>query len=80
MVNKNLDDFDGFTVNVCFDEDGNYLAYFVEMLNVSAFSDTPQGLLSELAVAWEGVKESYRKHQAPIPRAPAIKREFSIST
>jgi predicted RNase H-like HicB family nuclease len=79
-MNKNHDDFDGFTVNVFLDEDGDYLAHFVEMPNVSAFSDTPQGALSELAVAWEGVKESYRKHQAPIPRAPAIKREFSIST
>ena len=70
-MNKNHDDFDGFTVNVFFDADGDYLAHFVEMPNVSAFSDTPQGALSELAVAWEGVKESYRKHREPIPQAPS---------
>ncbi len=80
-MNKNHDDFDGFTVNVFFDADGDYLAHFVEMPNVSAFSDTPQGALSELAVAWEGVKESYRKHHEPIPQAPLCKedkRSFTI--
>ena len=70
-MNKNHDDFDGFTVNVFLDEDGDYLAHFVEMPNVSAFSDTPQGALSELAVAWEGVKESYQGNHEPIPKAPS---------
>ena len=62
-------EFDGFTVNLFLDEDGDYLAHFVEMPNVSAFSDTPEGALRELAVAWQGVKESYRKHNEPIPQA-----------
>ena len=65
------DMFDGFTVNVFLDEDGDYLAHFVEMPNVSAFSDTPENALKELALAWEGVKESYRKHHEPIPQAPS---------
>ena len=65
------DVFDGFNVNVFLDEDGDYLAHFVEMPNVSAFSDTPEGALRELAIAWEGVKESYQKHHEPIPKAPA---------
>ena len=64
------DMFDGFTVNVFLDEDGDYLAHFVEMPNVSAFSDTPASALKELAVAWKGVKESYQKHREPIPQAP----------
>ena len=64
------DVFDGFNVNVFLDEDGDYLAHFVEMPNVSAFSDTPEGALRELAIAWEGVKESYQKHHEPIPKAP----------
>ena len=63
------DMFDGFAVNVFLDEDGDYLAHFVEMPNVSAFSDTPENALRELAVAWKGVKESYRKHHDPIPQA-----------
>ena len=64
------DMFDGFTVNVFLDEDGDYLAHFVEMPNVSAFSDTPESALKELAVAWKGVKESYQKRREPIPQAP----------
>ena len=67
----NKDMFDGFTVNVFFDEDGDYLAHFVEMPNVSAFADTPQGALSELAVAWQCFKESYQGNQEPIPKAPS---------
>ena len=67
----NKDIFDGFTVNLFFDEDGDYLAHFVEMPNVSAFSDTPEGALKELAVAWKCVKESYQKHRETIPIAPS---------
>ena len=63
------DVFDGFNVNVFLDEDGDYLAHFVEMSNVSALSDTPEGTLRELAIAWEGVKASYQKHHEPIPKA-----------
>ena len=70
-MNKNHDGFDGFTVNLFLDEDGDYLAHFVEMPNVSAFSDTPEGALRELAVAWKCVKESYKEDQEPIPKAPS---------
>ena len=70
-MNKNHDDFDGFTVNLILDEDGDYLAHFVEMPNVSAFADTPQGALRELTVAWKCVKESYEADQDPIPHAPS---------
>ena len=72
MKKSNHDEFDGFMVNVFFDEDGDYLAHFVEMPNVSAFSDTPEGALKELAVAWKCVKESYhQKHHESIPQAPS---------
>ena len=80
-MNKNHDHFDGFTVNLFLDEDGDYLAHFVEMPNVSAFSDTPEDALKELTMAWEGVKKSYRKHREPIPQAPSQKgyeRPFNI--
>ena len=65
----NKDVFDGFAVKVFLDEDGDYLAHFVEMPNVSAFANTPEDALRELAIAWQGVKESYRKHHEPIPQA-----------
>ena len=67
------DMFDGFTVNLFFDEDDDYLAHFVEMPNVSAFSDTPEGALRELAIAWKCVKESYEEDKEPIPHAPSRK-------
>ena len=64
-MNKNHDGFGGFTVNLFLDEDGDYLAHFVEMPNVSAFSDTPEGALRELAIAWQCVKETYVKITNP---------------
>ena len=64
-MSKNPDDFDGFTVNVFLDEDGDYLAHFVEMPNVSAFADTPQGALSELAVAWQCFKRVIKAIRNP---------------
>ena len=69
------DVFDGFNVNVFLDEEGDYLAHFVEMPNVSAFSDTPDGALRELAIAWKGVKESYQKHHEPVPKAPSRRED-----
>jgi predicted HicB family RNase H-like nuclease len=71
---KKLDQFDGYTVNVFLDEDGDYLAHFVELPNVSAFGESPEAALTELAIAWEGVKESYQKHGQPVPLAPARKK------
>ncbi len=66
-------DFDSWTVNVFLDDDGEYLAHFVEMPNVSAFGESPEEALKELAVAWEGVKASFQKHNEAIPLAPARK-------
>ena len=73
---KRLDPFDGYTLNVFLDDDGEYLAHFVEMPHVSAFADTPEEALRELRIAWEGVKESYQKHGEPIPVSPA-RKEYS---
>ena len=52
-MGKNQDIFDGFTVNLFFDEDGDYLAHFVELPNVSAFGPTRAKALIELKAAWE---------------------------
>ena len=76
----NNDVFDGFTVNIFLDEDGDYLAHFVELPNISAFSDTPEGALKELTIAWQGVKESYQKHDEPIPKAPPRKKQTVASS
>ncbi|WP_045220327.1 type II toxin-antitoxin system HicB family antitoxin [Desulfonatronum thioautotrophicum] len=70
------DRFDGYTVNVFLDEEGDYLAHFQEMPSVSAFGETPEQALQELETAWEGVKESYVKHGEPIPVAP-VRKEYS---
>ena len=53
--------FDGFTVSVYQDDEGDYLAHFVELPSVSAFAATPEEALNELAEAWAGVRESYEK-------------------
>jgi predicted HicB family RNase H-like nuclease len=67
-------EFDGFTINLFIDEDNEWLAHFVELPQVSAFGVTPEKALKELKIAWEGVKESYRKHHQSIPLAPSRKR------
>lgn len=72
------DRFDGFTVNVYLDDEGDYLAHFVELPSVSAFAATPEGALNELAEAWAGVQESYLKSGESVPVAPA-RREYSGS-
>ena len=68
--------FDGFSVNIFLDEDGEYLAHFAEMPNVSAFGDSPEQALQELETAWQGVKESLQKHEEPVPVAPS-RKEYS---
>ena len=71
MKKKNHDDFDGFMVNVFFDEDGDYLAHLVELPNVSAFGPTPAEALEELKTAWELMKECYQVDGEPIPKSPS---------
>ena len=69
----NKDVFDGFMINVFFDEDGDYLAHLVELPNVSAFGPTPVEALAELKTAWELMKECYQADGEPIPQAPSRK-------
>lgn len=70
------DQFDGFSIYLAEDEDGDFLAHFIELPNVSAFANSPEDALHELTLAWKGIKESYQKHNEPIPVAPA-KKEYS---
>jgi predicted HicB family RNase H-like nuclease len=58
---------------VLLDDDGDWLAHFVELPNVSAFADKPDKAVKELKKAWELVKESHHEAAEPIPVAPANK-------
>src|SRR5688500_6279356 len=69
-------DFDGFSIELFLDEDGEWLAHFAELPNVSAFGESAEQALDELQDAWKAMKESYAKHKEPIPIAPA-KKDYS---
>ena len=68
---KHMERFDGYGVNMYQDDDGDWLAHFMELPNVSAFGPTPEKALKELAIAWELVKEEYAAQGKPVPVAPA---------
>lgn len=65
--------FDGYTINLVQDKEGDWLAHFVEMPNMSAFGETPPQAIEELRVAWELMKESYKADGEVIPQAPSCK-------
>ena|SRR3989338_8114687 len=68
------DEFDGFTLLITEEFEGEFVAHFVELPNVSACAGTAEGAVVELKVAWEGMKKSYRKHKEPVPLAPSRKK------
>ncbi len=65
--------FDGFTINVYLDDDGDYLAHFAELPTISAFGSSPAKALKELAVAWKATKETYIDQDKEVPVAPSTK-------
>lgn len=67
------DRFDGFAVNLHLDDEGDWLAHFIELPEVSAFGNSPESALEELAVAWACVKEGYESNNLPIPVSPSRK-------
>ncbi len=69
-------EFDGFSIYLFQDNEGDFVAHFVELSNVSACGSTAEEALSELKEAWEAMKESYYKHNESIPIAPSQK-EYS---
>ncbi len=71
-------DFNGFTITLFQDEEGDWVAYFVELPNVSAFGDTPYIAIDELEIAWQGVKESYLKHGETIPVASSFQQDSIV--
>ena len=72
-------DWDGYTIHLYLDEEGDWLAHLVEMPNVSAFGDTPEEALDELYQAWEGMKECYLADGEQIPIAPSRTKAVQYS-
>lgn len=70
------DKFDGFSIHMVVDNDGDYVAHFVELPNVSACGASPEEAIHELEIAWAAMKKSYRKHRETIPVAPT-RKEYS---
>jgi len=70
------DKFDGYTVEIFLDEDGDWLARLEELPNISAFANSPEQAIAELETAWKLTKESYLAHGEAIPIAPA-RRQYS---
>ncbi len=73
MAKRAYDRFDGFTVELYLDQDGDRLAHFVDMPNISAFALAPEEALDELEVAWDLTKESYRQHGEKVPNSLRLK-------
>lgn len=68
-----MNDFDGFDVRLLLDDDGDWIAHFIELPNISAGGATPEQAVTELRAAWRLVKNSYQAHGQPVPQ-PIIKQ------
>jgi predicted RNase H-like HicB family nuclease len=65
------------TIILYIDQQGDWLAHFQEMPNISAFGDTPHQALEELRLAWELVKEDYQARGKEIPVVSKRKKLYS---
>jgi predicted RNase H-like HicB family nuclease len=63
-----MNDFDGFEVRLLIDEDGDWIAHFIELPTISAGGKSPERALAELRIAWAMVKDSYRDDGEPVPQ------------
>ncbi len=70
------DKFDGFSLHIVLDSDGDYIAHFVELPNVSACGSSVEEAIAELETAWKAMKASYLKHGHEIPTA-STQKEYS---
>jgi predicted RNase H-like HicB family nuclease len=66
--------FDGHTINLYFDDE-HWLAHFVEMPEISAFSSSPENALRELQIAWELVKTDYIEQGEAVPLVSHLERK-----
>jgi predicted RNase H-like HicB family nuclease len=58
---------DGYQIKVLYDDENQYIAYFENLPDISAFADTYEQAIEELKVAWEGAKEAYKICEMEIP-------------
>ena len=68
-----MEKFDGYGINLFKDDDGEWIAHFMELPHISAFNDTPEKALHELEVVWRLLKETYKAEGKKIPIAPKRK-------
>lgn len=70
--------FDGFSINMFLDEDGQYTAFLVEYPSCSAFGDTPEDALTELHSAWDLLKETCIELGDEVPTVRSQKNVCSL--
>lgn len=70
------DRFDGYSVELYLDQDGDWFARFEDLSTISAYGDSPELALMELECAWLLVKEDYLAEGRPVPVAP-VRKEYS---
>ena len=73
---NDMNSFDGFAVNLIEEDNQNWVAHFVELPSVSAGGANPETALYALKEAWIAMKESYQKHNEPIPLTSS-RKEYS---
>lgn len=57
-IDHSQEDFEGQSLNLALDSDGQWLAYLIDRPSVSAFADTPEAAVTELRTAWALLKEA----------------------
>ena len=65
--------FDGFSINLYQDDKGTWLAQFIERPEISAFGDTPEDALAELAETWNVVKMVCEEKGISLPVVSTLK-------
>lgn len=67
-----MNKFDGFQIQAqCIE--GEWQAHFIKLPHISAREDTYGEALNELQIAWETMKESYRKRGDEIPISDEVR-------
>ncbi|MHB1669901.1 type II toxin-antitoxin system HicB family antitoxin [Thiomonas sp.] len=64
---ENKTQFDGHTVRLWLNEDGDWAVAIEDMPTVSAFGKTPTDALRDLAAAWAEVRDGFRQRGEPAP-------------
>ena len=63
--------FGRYSVELYVDDDGDWLAHFADLPEISAFAATPEQALDKLETGWRVVKDSYRAEGKTVPVPPA---------